>query len=503
MSIRSATRQELEDVSVPALQIVPRLETTGGFGAGRHAASARDRRRWLAALLLLAALVAIAAAVVLIARQSQSAGVVAPSPRATRARERKEAHLGRAGIHAAAQAVTRAATAMGVSASAPTQPAVQTHLLSSTDLTSLTDGAGIYQPTSYMASVYRTAAAPYHIAWRVLAALEYIDGGYADAVAGASAKSELALAARVQAAGHSVLYPHVLALATAAAARPSSGLALDARRLAADGTRDDPAKGATTFLADSASAQGGAVAQAYAAAHADVSTADTSALSDVSAQAVLTLAQSIDPAATAGSAPLAKVSAMLDEARLLNGLPYVWGGGHTEPAWVVSTGYDCSGFVSEVLHAAGYLTAPDTTQTLPGSAGIAKGPGKYVTIYDRTIATLRVWRKKKKIVKIKQAVNPSSAGVHVDRGRSAHSLDAVTIRLPKWVGEWKTIKVTKLVPSLDTTNNDEHVIIDIDGNWWESGGSSADGGAEMVHRIANPSRAYLKSFDKTLHPEGL
>ena len=144
--------------------------------------------------------------------------------------------------------------------------------------------------------------------------------------------------------------------------------------------------------------------------------------SATSEQTVLTLAQSIDASAvTPAVGPMLKVVAMLNEAHLLNGIPYLWGGGHGSPAWVVGSGYDCSGFVSEVLHSAGYLGAPQTTQTLPGLAGIVNGPGKYVTIYDRTIATVKVWNKKKKIVTIKQAKNPDAAGVHVVRGRKANS----------------------------------------------------------------------------------
>ena len=65
------------------------------------------------------------------------------------------------------------------------------------------------------------------------------------------------------------------------------------------------------------------------------------------------------------------------------------------------------------------------------------------------------------------------------------------------------MKLTKLVPSADTTNNDEHVIIDLDGQWWESGGSSADGGAADVHPIIDPNPGYLKSFNRILHPQGL
>ena len=61
---------------------------------------------------------------------------------------------------------------------------------------------------------------------------------------------------------------------------------------------------------------------------------------------------------------------MENEARLLNGIPYSWGGGHQNPAWVVSSGYDCSGFVSDILHSAGYLSSPQTTQTLPAAKGL-------------------------------------------------------------------------------------------------------------------------------------
>ncbi len=318
-------------------------------------------------------------------------------------------------------------------------------------------------------------ASRYGIPWRLLAAIEYIQGGYVNATAGAASTAERSLASQVQTAGRVAVNARVLAHAAAAATQPSPELVLDAKRLAADGATQSSAQAATAFLSGTG----------------------------VSAQTVLTLAQAIDSSVSSSSRPVVRVQAMLNEARLLNGLPYIWGGGHTEPAWVVSAGYDCSGFVSEVLHSAGYLTSPDTTQTLPGSAGIVNGRGKYVTIYDRTIATVKVWVKKKKIVTERKMVNPTSAGVHVTRGRNANSLNAVQITVPKWVGEWKTIKLTKLVPTQDTSNNDEHVIIDIDGQWWESGGSSADGGAAMVHPILNPSEGYLKSFNKILHPQGL
>jgi hypothetical protein len=131
----------------------------------------------------------------------------------------------------------------------------------------------------------------------------------------------------------------------------------------------------------------------------------------------------------------AKLTAMLTTAQLLNGLPYVYGGGHAD--WTLVSGYDCSGFVSSVLHAAGYLDAPVNTQALPGQPGILTGPGRWVTIFDRT--------------------------------------DAPAV-------------------------NEDHVIIYVNGQWWESGGSGAGAG---VHRMATISAGYLATFNRILHPQGL
>lgn len=57
-------------------------------------------------------------------------------------------------------------------------------------------------------------------------------------------------------------------------------------------------------------------------------------------------------------------------------LPYRWGGGH---ASFTDTGYDCSGSVSYVLHAAGKLRSPLDSSGLM-SWGLP-GPGKYITVY--------------------------------------------------------------------------------------------------------------------------
>jgi cell wall-associated NlpC family hydrolase len=89
--------------------------------------------------------------------------------------------------------------------------------------------------------------------------------------------------------------------------------------------------------------------------------------------------------ATAATVPsgggAAAVQNMVAMANSLVGKPYVFGGGHS--GWSPQSGYDCSGFVSAVLHAGGYLTSPSDTVNLPSQPGIEPGPGQSVTIYDR------------------------------------------------------------------------------------------------------------------------
>ena len=70
--------------------------------------------------------------------------------------------------------------------------------------------------------------------------------------------------------------------------------------------------------------------------------------------------------------------------------PYIWGGGHRK---FKSTGYDCSGAVSYVLHAAGLLRSPLSSGPLMawGSPGV----GSWITVYANkshawmTVAGLR------------------------------------------------------------------------------------------------------------------
>jgi cell wall-associated NlpC family hydrolase len=157
-----------------------------------------------------------------------------------------------------------------------------------------------------------------------------------------------------------------------------------------------------------------------------------------SALGASTLGAGDPPAATTGTpTAAAQVQAMTNMANSLVGKAYVIGGGHS--GWGPQSGYDCSGFVSAVLHAGGYLSQPVDTTALPSQAGMEAGPGQYVTVYDRAL--------------------PGQSG---------------------------------------------HVIIEIGGQFYESGGShGAWGGGGGVEKIGTPSAGYLASFPTVLHPAGL
>ena len=70
------------------------------------------------------------------------------------------------------------------------------------------------------------------------------------------------------------------------------------------------------------------------------------------------------------------VEAMIEAANRIRHRPYHWGGGHRQ--WNAA-GYDCSGSVSYVMHAAGLLESPlDSTGFMRWGGG---GGGSWVRIY--------------------------------------------------------------------------------------------------------------------------
>jgi cell wall-associated NlpC family hydrolase len=71
------------------------------------------------------------------------------------------------------------------------------------------------------------------------------------------------------------------------------------------------------------------------------------------------------------------IQSAIAAANAIHTLPYVWGGGHRT---FFDSGYDCSGAVSYVLHAAGMLASPMTSGALASSWGLP-GKGRWITVY--------------------------------------------------------------------------------------------------------------------------
>jgi cell wall-associated NlpC family hydrolase len=70
------------------------------------------------------------------------------------------------------------------------------------------------------------------------------------------------------------------------------------------------------------------------------------------------------------------VKDVVNNANMIVGRPYVWGGGH---ASFYSQGYDCSGSVSFALFGGGLIPRPLASGELEGWG--APGPGKWITVY--------------------------------------------------------------------------------------------------------------------------
>jgi len=264
---------------------------------------------------------------------------------------------------------------------------------------------------------------------------QVFDPAAASAATSPSATSTSSTDPTTSAGGASSTFAAALAEAEASAATGAESSALTSLAPSATDTGDGTADSMSSDLGSSTSSLLlSALEQAGAGTSSTTGVADTA----VTAPAATTVTATSGPdGGTATSIEDPRVQAMVQEANSLVGQPYVWGGGHS--GWGQQSGYDCSGFVSAVLHAGGYLSTPQDTVTLPTAAGIESGPGQYVTIYDRN--------------------EPGQEG---------------------------------------------HVIIDIGGQFYESGGEAGSwGGGGGVEKIGTPSAAYLATFNDVLHPAGL
>jgi cell wall-associated NlpC family hydrolase len=201
----------------------------------------------------------------------------------------------------------------------------------------------------------------------------------------------------------------------------------------------DPASLAGSPATSAPASTGASFSTGTTSAGTGTSTDFASALASAQAAGGSTASGVVAPSTATGGAGVGdpRVAAMVNEANSLVGKPYVYGGGHS--GWAPQSGYDCSGFVSAVLHAGGFLTSPVDTTALPSQPGMVSGPGQSVTVYDRAL--------------------PGQSG---------------------------------------------HVIIEINGQFYESGGmKGAWGGGGGVQKIGTPSASYLATFPTVLHPDGM
>lgn len=89
-----------------------------------------------------------------------------------------------------------------------------------------------------------------------------------------------------------------------------------------------------------------------------------------------TVAKIIDGVAYAPADAPVQVQEAIWAGDKIDKLPYIWGGGHAD---FKSDGYDCSGSVSYVLHAAGLLKTPmDSSDFFSWGK---RGKGQWITVY--------------------------------------------------------------------------------------------------------------------------
>jgi hypothetical protein len=86
-----------------------------------------------------------------------------------------------------------------------------------------------------------------------------------------------------------------------------------------------------------------------------------------------------DGSATAPAGAPRQVRKAINAANRIRTRPYVWGGGHRS---FKASGYDCSGAVSYVLHAAGLLKRPMVSGALGSRWGLP-GTGSWITVYGK------------------------------------------------------------------------------------------------------------------------
>jgi hypothetical protein len=99
------------------------------------------------------------------------------------------------------------------------------------------------------------------------------------------------------------------------------------------------------------------------------------------------------------------VARAIQAANRIHKRTYIWGGGHRS---FKAKGYDCSGAVSYVLHAAGVLSAPLVSGQLAWWG--SPGPGSWITVYANKTHTYMV------IAGLRYDTSPLGESVNQGRG---------------------------------------------------------------------------------------
>jgi cell wall-associated NlpC family hydrolase len=132
-----------------------------------------------------------------------------------------------------------------------------------------------------------------------------------------------------------------------------------------------PVPGDPSTMPPASAGSNGTTIPRHSAAEREKIFANTRAAGDDSSTSILLTGIALPPP----DAPQA-VKDVINNANMIVGRPYVWGGGH---ASFYSNSYDCSGAVSFALFGGGMIPRPLASGELEGWG--APGPGKWITVY--------------------------------------------------------------------------------------------------------------------------
>ena len=162
-------------------------------------------------------------------------------------------------------------------------------------------------------------------------------------------------------------------VAAACAAAPSAALASGGTGLPTTGTTPAPTTTPTTTTTTTTPAPTTGTTTTGTSTNGGAGIGDSPALHPMVAGTTAAVVNGI--AFAPAGAPVA-VQKAIWAGDQIDTKPYILGGGHGS---FISPGYDCSGSVSYVLHAAGLLTTPEDSGELE-SWGV-KGLGQWITVY--------------------------------------------------------------------------------------------------------------------------